>query len=254
MQTVVVLGAGNVASHIIKALIQNTFQVKQIYNRTLQRAELLSKEFNIPFTDKISEIQKADLYIIATSDDSIKEISFHIPYPEAMVVHTSGSMSIEEIKPGLRRGVIYPLQTLTAGRNLEYEDIPIFIEAENSQDLESLRKFAEKISLNVQDLDSKARLKLHMSAVWVNNFTNHIYQIASDFCAENGVSFDVLKPLILETAHKIEYLTPLQAQTGPAKRRNQDTINKHLELITDKELKEIYATFSHLIQKKHAQL
>lgn len=252
MQTVVVLGAGNVASHLIKALIQNTYQVKQIYNRTLSKAEELGELYGISATNTASEIEKADLYLIASSDQAIAEIAEKIPETDGMIVHTSGAMPLTEIKSGVRRGVIYPLQTLSKGKNIAYDDMPFFIEAETAEDEALLHTFVRKISHKVDILDSEKRLKIHMAAVWVNNFSNLMFQVGEKFCIENELPFESLKPLIKETAAKLEEMSPYEAQTGPAKRADQETIKKHLKIIKDPDLKKVYELLSQLITKIHA--
>ena len=158
MNSIVILGAGNVAFHLTRALIENTFNVRQIFNRTLSRAEEIGEANRISYTDKISEIDKADLYIIACSDDGIEEFSHYIPYDDVLVVHTSGSSPMSALKGKYRKGVLYPLQTFTKGRQLRYDEIPFFVEAENPEDVESLRELAYRISNDVYVLDFAKRM------------------------------------------------------------------------------------------------
>lgn len=113
MKSVVIIGAGNVAFHLTRALIQNTVNVRQVFNRTLSKAEELGNTYNIKFTNKISELEKADLYIIAASDVAVEELSHYIPYQDTLVVHTSGSLDTKVLKGNYRKGVFYPLQTFT---------------------------------------------------------------------------------------------------------------------------------------------
>ncbi|MCB9202508.1 MAG: DUF2520 domain-containing protein [Flavobacteriales bacterium] len=251
MKTVVILGAGNVAFHLTRAFIENTIQVKQIYNRTLEKAKKVAEENNIAYTDKISEIEKADLYIVTSSDSSIEEISYHIPFENALVVHTSGSMPIQSLKGKYRKGVLYPLQTFTKDRKLNYNEIPFFIETENEDDSKKLEELISKVSEHVYKTDSQQRLFLQMSAVWVCNFVNYMYSVGDDICKKNNLPFDILKPLIKETADKIEELSPEKAQTGPAKRNDKIVIEKHLNVLQDDKLKLIYDLISKKINSKY---
>jgi predicted short-subunit dehydrogenase-like oxidoreductase (DUF2520 family) len=123
---------------------------------------------------------------------------------------------------------------------VNFKEVPLCLEAENESDLELLKKVATAISDKVFEINSEQRKSLHVSAVFVSNFVNHLYHIGNKICNEHNVPFDILKPLIMETAHKIEMLSPQDAQTGPAKRKDTTTINKHLALLSDENQKEIY--------------
>lgn len=251
MKSVVIIGAGNVAFHLTRALIQNTVNVRQIFNRTLSRAEELGESHNIKFTNKISELEKAELYIIAAADKGVEELSHYIPYEDTLVVHTSGSLSMDVLKGNYRKGVLYPLQTFTKNRSLRYEEIPFFVEAENKDDEDKLFKLADRISNEVHKVTSAKRLKIHMAGVWTSNFVNHMYQIGQDICDEAGIPFDVLRPLIKETALKVQDLTPYDAQTGPARRKDDMVIKKHLESIEDSRMQQLYQLLSDSIQRKY---
>ena len=251
MQTVSIIGAGNVAFHLTRAFIKNTIQVKQIYNRTLSKAERIGEANSIRFTDKISELEKADLFVIAASDRAIEELSMHIPFDDVMVVHTSGTIPMEALKGSYRKGVLYPLQTFSINRNLDYDDIPFFIEAENEDDSEQLMKLAERVSNKVKLLNSEQRAKMHLAAVWGCNFVNHMYYLAEQEAKKAGLPFDYLRPLIEETANKINDLSPYEAQTGPAKRNDKVIIEKHLNLINDPLYNNIYKELSESIIKTY---
>ena len=227
MIRVVLLGAGNVAAHVLKAFsTTEKVNVVQLYAR--------SKESLLPFknvvatTDTISDLVKADAYIIAVTDDAIGEVSAALSLKNALVVHTSGSADINALLESHRKGVFYPLQTFTKGTTVDFSTIPICIEAEHNEDLLILEKLASSISKAVYFIDSKQRESLHVAAVFVNNFTNHLYHIGQEICNQNTVPFEVLKPLIQETANKIKTMAPIDAQTGPAKRKDFGTITKHL--------------------------
>ncbi|MGB6084495.1 Rossmann-like and DUF2520 domain-containing protein [Moheibacter sp.] len=251
MRSVVIIGAGNVAFHLTRALIQNTVNVRQIFNRTLFKAQELGEANNIKYTDKISELEKADLYIIAASDSAVEELSHYIPFDDTLVVHTSGSLSTSALKGDYRKGVFYPFQTFTKRKNLRYEEVPFFVEAENKDDEEALFKLADKISNEVHRVDSAKRLKVHLSGIWASNFVNHMYQIAQDICKEADLPFDVLRPLIEETALKVQDLEPFEAQTGPARRGDEIIINKHLEILEDSRLQQLYRLLSDSIVRTY---
>ncbi len=250
MNSIVILGAGNVAFHLTRALIENTLNVRQIFNRTLEKAQEIGEANRISYTDKISEIEKADLYIIASADSGIEEFSHYIPYDDVLVVHTSGSSPMSTLKGDYRKGVLYPLQTFSRERNMRYDNIPFFIEAENPEDLIKLNNLAKRVSNEVHELDFAARMQVHMTGVWANNFVNHLYYIAGNICEQNNVPFDVLLPLIQETANKVIELHPKDAQTGPAKRGDQLIIDRHLEeLQNDSRLLQIYQIMTDSIKR-----
>lgn len=252
MNSIVILGAGNVAFHLTRALIENTFNVRQIFNRTLERAQEIGEANRIAYTDKISEIERADLYIIACADSGIEEFSHYIPYDDVLVVHTSGSSPMSVLKGDYRKGVLYPLQTFTKSKRLRYDEIPFFVEAENPKDANALKELAQRISNDVYELEFAKRMEIQMCGVWVSNFVNHMYKIAGDFCQKNNIPFDVLLPLIQETANKVEEMSPYDAQTGPARRGDDVIINRHLELLqNDSRLLQIYQILTDSIKREY---
>lgn len=250
MSSIVILGAGNVAFHLTRALIENTCNVRQIFNRTLEHAREIGEANRISYTDKISEIEKADIYIIASADSGIEEFSRYIPYDDVLVVHTSGSSPMSVLKGDYRKGVFYPLQTFSKERTMRYDNIPFFIEAENSEDLKKLNELGNRISNEVHELNFASRMQVHMTGVWANNFVNHLYYIAGNICEQNNVPFDVLLPLIQETANKVIEMSPKDAQTGPAKRGDQVIIDRHLEALQDdSRLLQIYQILTDSIKR-----
>ncbi len=250
MSSIVILGAGNVAFHLTRALIENTCNVRQIFNRTLEHAREIGEANRISYTDKISEIEKADIYIIASADSGIEEFSHYIQYDDVLVVHTSGSSPMSVLKGDYRKGVFYPLQTFSKERTMRYDNIPFFIEAENSEDLKKLNELGNRISNEVHELNFASRMQVHMTGVWANNFVNHLYYIAGNICEQNNVPFDVLLPLIQETANKVIEMSPKDAQTGPAKRGDQVIIDRHLEALQDdSRLLQIYQILTDSIKR-----
>lgn len=249
MIKVVFLGFGNVNSHLCNAFHKtNEISVVQVFNRNF--IKILSPFEDIPFTDDVSKIEEADVYIIGIPDDAISGFSESLPFQNKLVVHTSGGVAMEALASKNRRGIFYPLQTFSRARKVNFKNIPICIEAENDSDLKLLKALGKAISENVVEISSEQRAKLHLAAVFVNNFTNYLYEIGNNILKEDKLSFDLLKPLILETAAKIETLAPEKAQTGPAKRNDVKTIEKHLQLLENSEYSQLYELFTNSLKGK----
>ena len=252
-----IIGSGNVAQHLIVAL-QNSIingaelELVQVFSRQKTALSQLL-DFN-KITNDWSTLAEADLYIIAVSDDAIATISEQIPYKNKLVVHTSGAISLEILASNNRKGVFYPLQTFTKNKAVNFKIIPICIESQNASDYQLLQKVAQAISDSVFAINSEQRKALHLAAVFVNNFTNHLYKIGNDICIENNVPFEILKPLIQETAEKITQLSPNEAQTGPAIRNDIETINAHLTFLSDENQKNIYKILTQSIQNNGKKL
>ena len=249
MTTIVFLGFGNVNFHLINTLYKhNKDSVIQVYNRSKIN---LNKELNnIPFTTDLSKIKEADLYIIGIPDDAIAAFSETLPLKNKLVVHTSGSVSMEALSERNRKGVFYPLQTFSKNREVNFNTIPICIEAKEEADLELLTNLGKSLSEKVVEIDSDERSKLHLAAVFVNNFVNHLYAIGDDILGNNELSFDLLHPLIEETASKVKTLSPSEVQTGPARRGDQKTIEKHLHLLKEGPESELYQQLTESLMKK----
>lgn len=251
MIKVVVLGTGNVATHLTGAFLKNRkVNLVQVYGRNPENLKKLLP--NEKITNDISQIAEADVYIIAVSDNAINNVSDSLLFENRLVVHTSGSMDIEVLNPKNRRGVFYPLQTFSIGKSVDFSTVPVCLEAENNDDYTILEQLAKSISQNIYPINSEKRKALHIAAVFVSNFVNHLYAIGNDICSEKDIPFDILKPLITETAHKINGLSPHEAQTGPARRNDWQTINVHLEYLKkDKEKQEIYDLLTKAIMNKN---
>ncbi|MBT0608899.1 Rossmann-like and DUF2520 domain-containing protein [Aequorivita echinoideorum] len=247
MIEVVFLGFGNVNQHLCKAFLQcENVTVKQIFNRNFIKSEPPFE--NIPFVEKMTTIETADVYIIGIPDDAIADFSEKLPFQNKLVVHTSGGVHINTISEKNRRGVFYPLQTFSKQRQMDFKTVPICLEAEKDSDLKLLQQLAGYISNTVVEISSEKRAKLHLAAVFVNNFTNYLYRIGNEILAEENLPFNLLKPLILETSEKIQNLDPREAQTGPAARNDLKTIEKHLHLLTNGEHKKLYELFTNQLK------
>lgn len=239
MISVVILGSGNVAQHLISAFAKSeTVDVIQVFTRNAA-TEIKHIEASKRIST-FSTLKEADLYIISVTDHAIHEVANQIPFANKLVVHTSGSVAITELSSKNRKGVFYPLQTFSKDKEVDFREIPICLEAENETDFQLLEKVGKSISDKTFNINSQQRKALHVAAVFSCNFVNHLYEIGNKICDENKVPFEILQPLIVETANKIKTLSPTAAQTGPAKRNDTQTINTHLNFLQDETQKEIY--------------
>ena len=257
MTKVIIIGSGNVAQHLIAAF-QNSqklgteIDLIQVFSRQKESiAHLLDLD---KITDDLATLEEADLYIIAVSDDAISAVSSQLSFKNRLVVHTSGSIPLNALDDDNRKGVFYPLQTFTKHKEVDFKTIPICLESENATDFQLLEKVAKIISDKVFAINSEQRKALHVAAVFVNNFANHLYQIGSEICQENQVPFEILKPLITETAQKIMELSPEEAQTGPAKRNDNTTIRTHEAFLSNENHLKIYKTLTQSIQHNGKKL
>lgn len=245
-----IIGSGNVAQHLITAFQKSAdIELIQVYARHKETISTVFSEIKI--TNNFNELIEADLYIISVSDDAVAEISSQLPFQDRLVVHTSGSVPLVALNNKNRKGVFYPLQTFTKNKKVDFKTIPLCLESEHKEDFIILEKTAQTISDNIYPISSEQRKALHVAAVFVNNFVNHLYQIGNEICIENEISFDILKPLITETTNKIMNLSPKEAQTGPAKRKDKQTIAKHIAFLDNELYKEIYKNLTQSIQTNH---
>lgn len=247
MIRITLIGSGNVAQHLIKAFAKSeAIEIVQAFSR--QKEALTHLLDSDKIVTEFSALKETDLYIISVSDNAIYEVSKQLPFQNRFVVHTSGTASLETLDPKNKRGVFYPLQTFSKNKEIDFSEIPFCLETENESDYALLEAVAKSISNSVFSINSEQRKALHVSAVFVNNFTNHLYQIGQEICEEHQVPFEILKPLIQETAKKINILNPIDAQTGPAKRNDSSTIETHLEYLTSENQKNIYKLLTQSIQ------
>lgn len=252
MIEIVVLGSGNVATHLFKAFsAAEGIRVKQVYNHSRDSLQYFENKTHI--TTKTSEIAEADVYLMALKDDVIPEMVVKLQDKNGLVLHTSGSVALGALAACKRYGVFYPLQTFSKENEVDYSEIPFCLEANNSEDLSLLKDLAKKISGKAYEIDSEQRKKLHLSAVFVCNFVNHLYAVGEQICQKSQIPFEILKPLIRETAGKIEHVSPAKVQTGPAIRNDRSTINAHLELLDASENRKIYEQLTSAIQSFHGK-
>jgi predicted short-subunit dehydrogenase-like oxidoreductase (DUF2520 family) len=230
MLKTLIIGNGNVASHLMDAFTKaDGVEVTQLNSR------------------KIDTISDYDVIVIAVSDDAIATVSEKLKDNTSLVVHTSGTVAMNLLQTK-RKGVFYPLQTFTKGKSVDFSKIPFCIEATNTIDLQILSTLTKALDVKAYEISTEQRKKLHIAAVFVNNFTNHMYTIGKDICDEHQVPFEILWPLIEETAKKITKISPKEAQTGPAKRNDTETIQSHLENLNLQQ-QEIYNILTKSIQE-----
>ena len=254
IRNIIVLGAGNVATHLTEALIRKGFFITQLYSRSEKSGKDLALKVEADFIGSPDELDSsADLYILAVNDETISAIAPLLHVDSGIVVHTSGSIGMDILRPFFpRRGVFYPLQTFRKERNISFTSIPICIEASDHADEAILLELARELSSCVHLINSYQRRMLHMTAVFAGNFTNFMYSIAEDLLRDHDIPFDLLKPLIKQTAENIEYSDLFSLQTGPAVREDSGIMEAHQALLQDHELyKEIYDLISKsIIQQK----
>lgn len=253
--SIVFVGAGNLATHLAKALHTAGFPIRQIYSRTEESARTLAQAVDADYTTELSAIQKyARLYIVSLKDTAFVELLPRIVEgrENALWVHTAGSipMSVWQGHGLERYGVFYPMQTFSKRREVDFRKLSAFIEANNEEDAELLREVALRITPKVYAADSEQRKSLHLAAVFACNFTNHMYALADDLLRKYNLPFEAMLPLIDETAQKVHELPPRQAQTGPARRADANVMDSHLQMLSDEpRLQELYRLISQSIRQ-----
>jgi predicted short-subunit dehydrogenase-like oxidoreductase (DUF2520 family) len=249
---VVMIGSGNVATRLSLALQKAGYTTGQVYSRSEEGARTLAGRLQTGWTTETDGIiADAGLYIFAVKDDALPELIHRIPGNRGLWIHTAGSLPVDIFKGHAEHyGVLYPLQTFSKDRETDFKRIPCFIEAGSPEDETRLRLLAGRLSDNVQTLSSEKRKYVHLAAVFACNFSNHMYALADKIVKEQGLSPEVLIPLIDETAAKIHTLSPAKAQTGPAVRYDRNVIDRQTALLTDPVLREMYQLISKNIYKE----
>lgn len=244
------IGSGNVATVLGRLLIQQQHIITQVVSRNIRHAEVLAQELSTTFSDFDGFVEAdADLYIIALSDSGITEFVKIIDIKNKPVVHTAGAVSKEILKPiSSDYGILYPLQSLRK-ESKAIPPIPFMIDASNPETLNLIKIIAEGISDRVVVANDEERMKIHVAAVVVNNFTNHLFALAESYCHAENLDFNLLKPLIMETAERIKEKSPASVQTGPALRNDVSTIDNHLALLAGyPDLKSVYLKLTESIR------
>lgn len=244
---IVCIGSGNVATHLAIAFKAMGADIVQVWSHNSRNAEILAALTKAKPISKWEDLDRAaDCYLIAVKDDAIAEVATQLIGVKGIVVHTSGATSIAVLSgAGSGYGVLYPLQTFSRTKALDLTKVPFCIEGNQPETLDKINAIAQLLSANVSQVNSEQRKILHLAAVFACNFTNHLYQLSADLLQQHNLKFDLLKPLILETAEKVHSALPVDVQTGPAVRNDKQTMARHLTLLQDTpKLQEIYTLLS----------
>jgi len=254
IRNIAIAGSGNVAFHFAKGFKQAGFRISGIWSRDFTHAKALADDVESIACQDISDLcNDADLIIIAVPDKVIENVSQLIGLYQGIVVHTAGSVSIEVLKACfVHCGILYPLQTFSKETKVRLDEIPLFIEASTQETRQAIYDTAAKLSTKVYDADSKQRMLLHIAAVFASNYSNLMYSISNELIIQSGLPSEILNPLILETARKATTGDPVKMQTGPARRNDTGTIEKHISSLAQlPEYAELYRLLSTIIIEKY---
>lgn len=248
IKSVSLVGAGNLATQLGLAHKKAGIPLKQVYSRTEKSARELGELLGCSYLTELENLKPSDLVIVSVKDDALPTVLSQIK-TDAIVVHTGGSVPMGILDPYFKQfGVFYPLQTFSKKRNVSFDSIPICLEASSTVVYAEIEELGQKLSKHVQAVSSEERQTLHLAAVFTCNFVNHFYHLGDLLLEDKGLDFELLKPLIQETAQKVMTLKPKDAQTGPAVRFDESIINKHLNLLSDQpEMQKMYRSVSESI-------
>lgn len=255
MCNIVVIGSGNVATHLSRALANNGMNIVQVYSRNIDHAAVLARKLGASYTDSLTNIASdADVYLFAVKDDVIASLASDVAGAMTgtpVFIHTSGSTPASVFQGVVARyGVLYPLQTFSVARDVDFRNVPCFVEGSDKETEDLVRSLAATVAERVVVMNSEQRRLMHLAAVWACNFVNHCYDVADELMRQCDLPFDLLLPLIDETASKVHELSPRQAQTGPGVRFDRRIIDKHIELMSSQPLRaEIYRRMSESIHE-----
>ncbi len=250
MKNIILVGSGNVATHLGIALQNCNYKIVQVYSRSIENAKKLAQKLNTNFTNDLTQLKTADLIIVSVNDDAISTILSKLK--NIAIAHTSGSIGMDIFELNFSDfGVFYPLQTFNKDVKLTISEIPFCIEGNSKAFEKELIEIAKNLSSNVTTMNSEQRKQLHIAAVFACNFSNHMYSIADDLLAEKDIDFKLLLPLINQTAKKLVDNKPSEMQTGPAKRKDIKIIQEHINFIQQEDIKELYQKISNSIIKTH---
>ena len=237
--TIALIGRGRLATNLLPALQQADHDVVSVNSRTLEE---------LP--------PRADIYIISVKDSALQEVIAKATKgrEQQLFVHTAGSMPLDVFAGHCEHyGVFYPMQTFSKERLVSFQEIPVFYEASDNDTLQTVKQLAGSVSRQVYELSTEERKYLHLAAVFACNFVNHCYALSADILAQHGLPFDVMLPLIDETARKVHELHPLDAQTGPAVRYDENVISMQANLIDNPAVRQLYERLSQSIHQKAIQ-
>ena len=251
MKNITIVGSGNLATNLAIELNKKKFNIVEIYSRSESSAIKLSEIINSTYTTSLNNLKKTDLFIVCVSDDVIEQVIENIKYNAIPIIHTSGVTGLDVFKDKEIYGVLYPIQTFKKNISISFKDIPICIEANDISLKDHLYNIANCISDSVYYINTETRKKIHLAAVFACNFSNHMITIAENILNEKNLEIELLDKLINQNISNIKKYSPKLSQTGPAKRNDKKTIEKHLKLLKDDNLKKIYLDISRNISKEH---
>jgi len=227
-----IIGTGNIATHLARAIAYSDFDLVHIVSRDILRAKALAQEVSAQGIDQLSLLESnCDIVILAVKDEALKAELLHQIPKDIIICHSSGTVGINILNTHARQGVFYPLQTFSKQKSVDFRSVPICLEANSKEVFNVLNTLAQTISTKVFAVNSEQRKALHIAAVFASNFTNLMYDISEKLCHEAGLDFDILRPLISETADKVQEYLPHEVQTGPAVRNDSKTIESHLKAL-----------------------
>jgi len=254
--TINLVGAGNVAWHLSNAFSNTDYTIKQVYSRTYDKAQRLANTFGFEAVNNPANFDEANVIILAVDDNQIETVANDLPNPfDAVVIHTSGSVSIDALKTHKNAAVFWMIQSLTTGKKINYSEIPIIVHYSNTNANHVVNELARTISSKVHILADTERRKMHLAAVVANNFTNHLLGLMKQFAQQNELDFALLKPIINSTIESAVEGDPLQLQTGPAIRRDHKTLQAHQQLLAgNKTLASVYEALTNSIQQSYKNI
>lgn len=254
IQSIVMIGSGNVATHVALALYKAGLKITGVYSRHIVHAEQLAQKVEASVNDRLEDMPtNADLYLVSVKDHAIADVAGKLDVNQSIVAHTAGAISQDVLKPASKNyGIFYPLQTFSKNKALNFGETPLCVEAANKETEEQLMGLAKKISGRVHRIDEQQRQILHLAAVFVSNFTNYMFNVAEDITSHHSIDPQILRPLMKETVDKLHYMPAYHAQTGPAARGDEKTMKKHLQLLESfQEYQAIYKLLTNAIHQKY---
>jgi predicted short-subunit dehydrogenase-like oxidoreductase (DUF2520 family) len=249
-----VVGTGNVATRLCLDGDRQRLEVVHVMGRQTEKTQQLAKLLGCGWaTDFLFDDVEAEVLLLCVPDEAIAHVASQLPNRSWLVVHTSASTPLEVLSTcSAQTGILYPLQTFTAKRHVPLKSVPFLIEGSNPEASEKVRLLASCFSENIWNSNAKQRLFVHLSAVFANNFSNHLLRISEQLLHEVDMPLELLHPLMMETVEKAMTFSPADAQTGPARRRDAQTLSKHLSALENhSEWAELYTRLSHLIEQEY---
>lgn len=250
---VVFIGSGNLATQLALALKGAGHDIMQVYSRTAEHARELAEKIGCGHTYDVKDVRcDADAYIISVKDDAIRAVaqSLKDTIGNAVCIHTAGSVPMDELQMK-HHGVLYPMQSFSKSRHVDFKDIPCFLEASDNDAIKVIRDLAESISDNIHMADSEKRRKIHLAAVLAANLANHCYRLGERVLEGEHIDFSILLPLIQETARKVTEMSPHDAQTGPMVRYDTEVMNRQMKLLQDERTRQIYRLMAESIHEDY---